>query len=83
MRTHIQQYDDTYVAALCASAFCCVVVSRVVLLCVYLSKKIENKKEKRKEGKDRRKKFCETMAVKLKSRALDGRDGPTRPNLLA
>jgi hypothetical protein len=48
-----------------------------------VSKKIENKEEKRKKGKDWRKKFSETMAVKLKSRALDGRDGPTRPNLLA
>jgi hypothetical protein len=57
-----------------------------VELCCFVcivSKKIENKEEKRKKGKDWRKKFCETMAVKLKSRALDGRDGPTRPNLLA
>jgi hypothetical protein len=48
-----------------------------------VSKNIENKKEKRKKGKYWRKKFSETMAVKLKSHALDGRDGLTRPNLLA
>jgi len=57
-----------------------------VELCCFVcivSKNIENKKEKRKKGTDWRKKFSETMAVKLKSRALDGRDGPTRPNLLA
>ena len=65
-----------------------VVLWSVELCCfVCIVSKENREQEKRsvkfRQGKDGTKKFFETMAVKVKSRALDGRDGPTRPNLLA